>query len=365
MSTIKSALWVAIVAVLSMPVAVQAQHAGHEAQEATPRSAASPSDAQHQAHGQHDGHSEDDDAQHGDHSAMGHADHSQMDHSQHGASGQVDHSQHGASGQMDHSQHGTSNQVDHSQMDHSGHSSGDPNHGLREPIPPITDADRAAAFPELRHHHTHGASRHSFWLLDQFEVSDTSDGTEIGWEGIGWVGSDLNRLWLRSKGHALDGSVQRGRIEALYGRPVLRWWDVVAGVRQDFGNGPSRTWAAFGVQGLAPYFFEIEATAYVGESGRTALSVAAEYEMLLTNRLILTWETEANAFGKSDPEQVIGSGLSTVELGLRLRYEITRQFAPYIGFEREWSYGETADLRALTSHGRTDNRWVVGLRLWF
>ena len=250
-------------------------------------------------------------------------------------------------------------------MDHSRHSSGDPNHGLREPIPPITDADRAAAFPELQHQHKHGASRHSFWLLDQLEVSDTSDGTEIGWEGIGWVGSDLNRLWLRSKGHTLDSSVESGRIEALYGRPVARWWDVVAGVRQDFGDGPSRTWAAFGVQGLAPYFFEIEATAYVGESGRTALSVEAEYEMLLTNRLILTWAAEANAYGKSDLEQAIGSGLSTVELGARLRYEFTRQFAPYIGFEREWSYGDTSDLRALAGHGRTDNRWVFGLRLWF
>lgn len=349
MSTIQSALWVAVIAVLSMPMATQAQHAGHEAQQATPRSAAPTSDVRHQAHGQHEGHSEDDDAQHGDHAAMDQADHSRMDHSQHGDAG----------GHMDHSQ------MDHSQMDHSDHSSGDPSHGLREPIPPITDADRAAAFPELRHQHQHGASRHSFWLLDQFEASDTSDGTQIGWEGTGWVGSDLNRLWLRSKGHALDGSVQNGRIEALYGRPVRRWWDVVAGVRQDFGNGPSRTWAAFGVQGLAPYFFEIEATAYVGESGRTALSVAAEYEMLLTNRLILTWETEANAFGKSDPEQVIGSGLSTVELGLRLRYEMTRQFAPYIGFEHEWSHGETADFRALAGHARNDNRWVVGLRLWF
>jgi copper resistance protein B len=332
MSTIKSTSWVAFIAVLSMPIAAQAQHAGHEAQQATPRSAAPTSDAQHQEHGQHEGHSENDDAQHDDHAAMDQADHSQMD---------------------------------HSQMDHSGHSSGDPNDGLREPIPPITDADRAAAFPELRHQHLHGASRHSFWLLDQFEASDTSDGTEIGWEGIGWVGSDLNRLWLRSKGHAVDGSVQSGRVEALYGRPVARWWDVVAGVRQDFGNGPSRTWAAFGVQGLAPYFFEIEATAYVGESGSTALSVEAEYEMLLTNQLILSWGAEANAFGKSDAEQGIGSGLSTVELGLRLRYEISRQFAPYIGFEREWSHGETADFRELAGHARNDSRWVAGLRLWF
>lgn len=292
MSSIKPASWVTIVAVLSLPVAAQAQQ----------------------------------------------ADHSQMDHSQHGVS---------------------------DEMDHSGHSPGDPDNGLREPIPPVTDADRAAAFPELREQHKHGASRHSFWLLDQFEVSDTRNGTEISWEGTAWAGSDLNRLWLRSEGAALDGSLETGQVEALYGRPVLDWWDVVAGVRQDFGSGPSRTWAAFGVQGLAPYFFEVEATAYVGESGRTALSVAAGYEMLLTNRLILSWVTEANAFGKSDPEQVIGSGLSTLELGWRLRYEITRQFAPYAGFEREWSYGKTADLRALAGHARNDNKWVVGVRLWF
>lgn len=331
MTTNKPVLWVAIVAALSMPVTVQAQHAGHETH-ATPRSVAPLSSAEQHAHGQHDDHTEAGDTHHGDRPEMDHADHSQMD---------------------------------HSRMDHAGHSSGDPNHGLREPIPPITDADREAAFPELQHQHKHGASRHSFWLLDQLEVSDTSDGTEIGWEGIGWVGSDINRLWLRSKGHALDGSVERGRIEALYGRPVLPWWDAVAGVRQDFGNGPSRTWVAFGVQGLAPYFFEIEATAYVGESGRTALSVEAEYEMLLTNRMILTWAAEANAFGKSDAEQLIGSGLSTVEFGLRLRYELTRQFAPYIGFEREWSYGETTDFRELAGHARDDNKWVVGVRLWF
>src|SRR5690625_3785909 len=87
--------------------------------------------------------------------------------------------------------------------------------------------------------------------------------------------------------------------------------------------------------------------------------------MLLTNRMILTWAAEANAFGKSDAEQVIGSGLSTVEFGLRLRYEITRQFAPYIGFVREWSYGETTDFRELEGHARDDNKWVGGVRLWF
>lgn len=309
MSTIKSALGLSIVAILSTPIVANGQHATHEVQAAS-RSMTPISDSLRQ-----------------NDSTAGTA------------------STHRA-----HSSH---------------HSSQDPNVGLREPIPSITDADRAAAFPELEVELLHGSSRHSFWLLDQLEAVDASEGTEISWDAIAWVGSDLNRLWLRSEGSALDGSVENGQIEALYGRAVLPWWDVVAGVRQDFGDGPSRTWAAFGVQGLAPYFFEIEATAYVGESGRTALSLEADYDMLFTNRLILTWETEANAFGKSDPERVIGSGLSTVEFGLRLRYEINRQFAPYIGFEREWSFGETADLRAMADQTRNDSKWLVGVRLWF
>lgn len=325
MSTIKSALGLSIVAILSTPIVANGQHATHEGQAAS-RSMTPISDSLRQND------STVGTAQHRDHPVMDQEDHPNMD---------------------------------HSSTHRSHHSSQDPNFGLREPIPAITDADRAAAFPELEVELLHGSSRHSFWLLDQLEAVDASEGTEISWDAIGWVGSDLNRLWLRSEGSALDGSVENGQIEALYGRAVLPWWDVVAGVRQDFGDGPSRTWTAFGVQGLAPYFFEIEVTAYVGESGRTALSLEADYDMLLTNRLILTWETEANAFGKSDPERVIGSGLSTVEFGLRLRYEINRQFAPYIGFEREWSFGETADLRTMADQTRNDSKWLVGVRLWF
>lgn len=239
----------------------------------------------------------------------------------------------------------------------------------REPIPTVTEADRLAAFPSLKDYHKHGTSLNSFWLMDQLEWANTDEGREIAWEGIGWVGSDINRLWLRTKGHALDESLQRARVEVMYGRAIHPWWDLVVGARRDFGDfgggGTPRNWAAFGVQGLAPYKFEVSATGYVGEGGKTAAIVEAEYEMLFTNRLIASWGVEANWFGQSDPAEVIGSGLSTVEGGVRLRYEITRQFAPYIGFEREWSFGETSDLRRLSGHSRTDNRWVVGLRFWF
>lgn len=345
----KSMRWIALAAALSLPpVAASAQHAGH----GQPATSSATTDRQ-----------EEDATTQPPHAGMDHSKRSQETHSEHAGSGD-DHAQ------MDHGQQDRP-QVDHSQMDHSemDHSEmGNP--ALpREPIPPLTDADRSAAFPLLKDYHKHGTSLNSFWLMDQLEGANTDEGREIAWEGIGWVGSDLNRLWLRTKGHALDESLQRGRIEALYGRAIHPWWDAVVGVRRDLGDfgggGTPRNWAAFGVQGLAPYKFEVSATGYVGEGGETAAIVEVEYEMLFTNRLIANWGLEANWFGQTDPEEVIGAGLSTVEGGVRLRYEITRQFAPYVGLEREWSFGKTSDLRGLSSHSRTDNRWVIGLRFWF
>lgn len=253
--------------------------------------------------------------------------------------------------------------MDHSKIDHSamGHGTGT----LVTPIPVVTDADRRAAFPEVHLHHLHGTAVHSMWLLDRLEVSDADPGTALGWEASAWIGGDVQKLWLRTEGEAVDGTIEHGDVEVLYGRGVRAWWDVVAGVRRDIGDGPARTWAAFGVQGLAPYKFEVAATAYAGPSGRTAARVEAEYETLFTNRLILQWQAEANAYGKSDPLAGIGSGLSTLEAGLRLRYEVSRQFALYIGIQHEQAIGNTADLRHAGGHGASDTRVVAGARVWF
>lgn len=259
----------------------------------------------------------------------------------------------------DHAQH-----TDHSQPgNHAQHAQPAPH--TEHTAPSITDADRAAAFPPLQHKHRHGDSIHSYWLMDQLEFADHSDGTGTYWDASAWVGGDLNRLWLRTEGEALDSEVESAQIEVLYGRAVRTWWDLVAGVRQDFGDGPNRTWAALGVQGTAPYMIEIEATAYLGEHGHTALDLTAQYDLLLTNKLILGWEAEATAYGQDDKDWLIGSGLSTVELGVRLRYEITRQFAPYIGYVQEWSFGDTADLREQNRQHRDEYRWVAGVRFWF
>ena len=171
---------------------------------------------------------------------------------------------------------------------------------------------RAAAFPAVHVHHRHGTSIHRYALIDRLEVSDADPGTAWAWEASGWIGGDVQRFWWRTEGHAIDGSVDGASLEALYGRGVRAWWDVIAGVRHETGEGPDRTWVAFGVQGLAPGKFEVSATAYAGQGGRTALRGEAEYDTLLSNRVILQWRAEAEAHGKDDPQLRIGSGLSTV-----------------------------------------------------
>ncbi|MFT3756735.1 MAG: copper resistance protein B [Pseudoxanthomonas sp.] len=235
----------------------------------------------------------------------------------------------------------------------------------REPIPVLTDADRAAAFPSLKHAHMHDSGIHSLVLFNRLEAWDADPGSGQAWEGSAWIGGDVQRLWLRSEGEREHGHTAASNLEVLYGRSINAWWDVVAGVRQDFRPADSQTWAAIGVQGMAPYRFEVSATAYVGESGRTAASAEIEYDVLFTNRLILQPLLEARFNGKDDPQRHIGSGLSSVEAGLRLRYEINRRFAPYIGVAHERSFGKTADYLRNDAEATRETRWLAGVRVWF
>lgn len=248
----------------------------------------------------------------------------------------------------------------HHTIDRAGHDAQEP----KTPIPPITPADRAAAFPDVAGHAVHDDAIHHYVVFNRIEAGDTDQGSAFAWEGSAWIGTDLDRVWLRSEGERVDGSTESGDLEVLYGRSIAPWWDVVAGVREAFGEGPSRTSAALGVQGLTPYKFEFQATAYLGEGGGIAANVEIEYDTLITNRLILQWLAEADWHGEDDPQRGIGAGLSSVEAGLRLRYEITRRFAPYIGIVHERVYGETADLHRAAFEDTDDTRVVVGLRAW-
>lgn len=233
------------------------------------------------------------------------------------------------------------------------------------PIPPITDADRAAAVPPPADHPVHDNGIFGYLLFDRLEAWDADPGTGLAWEGQGWAGTDIDRLWLRSEGEQVGGRLHSADLEALYGHSIGPWWDVVAGIRHDFGPGASRDFLAIGVMGLSPYKFEVSATAYLGQSGQTEARIEAEYEALLTNRLILQPLVEINVFGKDDTRRGIGSGLGTVEAGLRLRYEFDRRFAPYVGVVRERAFGRTADLRRADGEDIDDTRVVAGVRFWF
>ena len=255
-------------------------------------------------------------------------------------------------------------QVDHSAMDHSTmeHAATTP----RDPIPPITDADRAAAFPVI----DHGAMRHastvnSLLRVERLEQFDGRHGRGQAWEASGWIGGDINRLWLRSSGERAGGRTQSANLELAYGRALSPWWDVLVGVRQAFRPADSRTWAAVGLQGLAPYKFETSAMLYTGAGGQLLAEAEIEYEVLLTNRLILQPVVEATLAARDEPEHGLGKGLSKVEAGLRLRYEFTRRFAPYIGISHERLFGGTADHHIAAGEAPRDTRWVAGVRLWF
>lgn len=202
-------------------------------------------------------------------------------------------------------------------------------------------------------------------LIDQLEAFNGSNANGQSWEAEGWYGNDKNKLWIRSEGERSHGSVDDGDVEAFWNRNVATYWSTQLGVRQDVGAGPKRTWAALGMEGLAPYWFEVQATAYVSAAGRTAARLRADYDMRFTQRLILQPELEANLYGKNDPRQRVGSGLSDVELGLRLRYEIHRQFAPYIGISWLRRIGTTADYARQDHQSPLDRQFVAGVRLWF
>ncbi|BBP57657.1 copper resistance protein B [Pseudomonas sp. St316] len=235
----------------------------------------------------------------------------------------------------------------------------------RTPIPELTAADRAAVYEDHRGHAVHDSAINSFFLIDQLEWQDADDGSALSWDASGWIGGDIDRLWLRSEGERLNGKTEEAELQALWGHAISPWWDVVAGVRQDFKPGDGQTWAAFGVQGMALYNFEAEATAFIGEGGQSAARLEGDYDILLTNRLILQPTAEVNFYGQNDPARGVGSGLSDSELGVRLRYEIRREFAPYIGVTWNRVYGNTADYTREDGEDRSEARLVLGVRMWF
>ncbi|MSO85557.1 MAG: copper resistance protein B [Rhodospirillales bacterium] len=206
----------------------------------------------------------------------------------------------------------------------------------------------------------------TFFQAEQLEYRTGTGKDGLNWDAQGWVGNDDHKLWFKTEGEKPnEGKLEKGEFQLLYSRPISDFFDVQAGVRQDIKPNPDRTFAVFGVQGIAPYKIEIDAAAFVSHEGEVSARLKGEYDMLITQQLILQPTAEINLAVQSVKERDIGSGVNSVGVGLRLRYEIIREFAPYIGFQWERKLGQTADY-ARADRETVDNRsFVTGVRFWF
>jgi copper resistance protein B len=212
-----------------------------------------------------------------------------------------------------------------------------------------------------------------FWhvLFNQLEGRSNGPDNELRWDGQGWIGTNWNKLWFKSEAFfnngQNNGKMEDGIHEVLYDRPIpfLRYFDWQTGFRYDGDSAPPRYWGALGIQGLAPEFFDFEATAYLRNGGHFAARLVGSYDILLTNRLIAEPEIEMNFYSKGDPGRAIGRGLSELDTGLRLRYEISRKFAPYVGFAYTQQCGGTAGLVRREGDIVYDPRVVFGIRTWY
>ena len=262
--------------------------------------------------------------------------------------------------------------VDHGQMDH-----GAMDHGATPPAtvpgtasgpPRAADAiwgaeamraSREAAYDE------HG-NMQLFWFQGdrtELRMRDGKDG--YLWDVQGYYGGDLDKFWFKSEGEGSFGEpIEQAEMQALYSRAIAPFFDLQAGVRQDL-TGPERTHAVIGVQGLMPYMFEIDAAAFLSTKGDLTARIEAEYDQRITQRLILQPRAEVNLAAQDIPELGIGPGIDNIELGLRLRYEIAREFAPYVGIEQEWKLGGSRDFARAAGEDASVTNYVVGVRFWF
>lgn len=202
-------------------------------------------------------------------------------------------------------------------------------------------------------------------LVDRLESSTTRGSTAMTYDWQAWYGQTYDRALFRAEGEIEDGTFKDARNELLWAHAITAYLDTQLGIRYDSGKGTDRGWLAFGVQGLLPYWLYVEATAYVNEQGRTAFRLETEYDLLLTQKLILQPRIEMNIYSRRDDTRDVSSGLSNIEAGLRLRYEIRREFAPYVGVDWASRFGSAADNIRASGNAAEGVALVAGVRLWF
>ena len=202
--------------------------------------------------------------------------------------------------------------------------------------------------------------------VDQLEYRFGEHDEFIVWDAQMRIGTDHNKVAFKTEGEKIiGGATESVEGQVVYQRLISRFFDAQIGVRHDFRPGPTRIYGVFGVQGLAPQWFEVDANAFVSERGDVSFRVEAEYDLLLTQRLILQPAVEVEAALSQDEAIGQGDGLRSIEAGLRLRYEIKREFAPYIGVNWEKPFGDTADFKRAEGEETATLSFVTGVTFWF
>lgn len=202
-------------------------------------------------------------------------------------------------------------------------------------------------------------------MIDQLEVRSTDGPDPWVLDAQAWIGHDLNKLWIKTEVEKVGSATEEAELQALYSRAIAPYWDFQVGWRHDFKPDPSRDWLAVGVEGLAPYWFEVDAAVFIGGNSQVAARIEVEYEWMFTQQWVLSPELEVNMHSEDDESTGVGSGVSDLELGLRLRYEVRREFAPYIGVNWTKLFGNTADFAREEGEDTDDFQVVVGVRAWF
>jgi len=195
--------------------------------------------------------------------------------------------------------------------------------------------------------------------IDELELQNNSE-KNIAWDTNIWIGKDIDKLYLYSEGEKPKDGSGESENQLVYSRAIASFWDIQVGLGYDKTPDDTQTWGVVALQGLAPYYFETRGALLFGEDGNIGLRVESEYEALLTQKLILTPSISADLYSKDNLEMGIGEGLSNITAGVRLRYEIRREFAPYFGVEWSRNFGNTADISPLD-----EGYAVAGLRVWF
>ena len=282
---------------------------------------------------------------------------------------QMDHSQ------MDHSAHQMPPAPEASADSHAGHSMSAADDAIPKGVAPPVPTDHAAeafydpavmARARAAMIQESGGMTFSQLMVDRLEYRANKGANGYAWEGEGWIGGDINRFAFKTEGEGeVGGPLESAEVQALYSRAIDPWWNVVAGVRHDIRPEPQRSYATVGIEGLAPYWFEVEGQALVSTKGDVHLRMEGSYDQRITQRLILQPAAEVNIAAQDVPELGIGSGISNIELGLRLRYEFAREFAPYVGVHWERKLGDTARYARAEGEGASTASLVMGIRFWF